>query len=154
MRDADAIETINREQLVTATDRLLLAGGRLLARRRGTPPAPRSRGSIPSLALAAQVRSSISVAPPAPRGRGSIPSLAAALALAPVVRGSHPHVIHRPLAVGSQLIPIARPTAPAAPALRPLAFDARAQRDERTVPGHRRVAVFPPLFSIGGAMRR
>jgi hypothetical protein len=28
MRDADAIEAINREQLVTATDRLLIRGGR------------------------------------------------------------------------------------------------------------------------------
>jgi len=37
MYDADAIEAINFEQLVTATDRLLLRGGRVSKRRPSVP---------------------------------------------------------------------------------------------------------------------
>ncbi len=50
MYDADAIEAINFEQLVTATDRLLLRGGRPSRRRPGIPPiAPAARGSQPQV---------------------------------------------------------------------------------------------------------
>jgi len=56
MYDADAIEAINFEQLVTATDRLLLRRGRL----------PKHRPSMPSLAP---------FAPAGPLARGSHPHL-------------------------------------------------------------------------------
>jgi len=62
MYDADAIEAINFEQLVTATDRLLLRGGRPSKRLPGRPtPAlgshhPRARGSQPRVAPGSQFR--------------------------------------------------------------------------------------------------
>jgi len=70
MHDADTIEAINREQLATATDRLLLRGGRLSKHRpstrslsahaRGswahlTQPAPVVRGLQPQIARSAVV---------------------------------------------------------------------------------------------------
>jgi hypothetical protein len=63
MQDADTIETINREQLATATDRLLLRGGRVSKRRPTRPYAPAARGSY-------------QVVPPAPLARGSQPWVA------------------------------------------------------------------------------
>ena len=46
MYDADAIEAINCEQLVTVTDRMLLRGGRISKRRPSIPSlVPLARGS-------------------------------------------------------------------------------------------------------------
>jgi hypothetical protein len=84
MRDADWIESINREQLATATDRLLLRGR--VARQR------LARGSQVQIAVAAP-----SAAPPrhpAPRAEGSQPGIG--IATPPL--GS----LHRPRAEGSQ----------------------------------------------------
>jgi hypothetical protein len=77
MYDADAIEAINFEQLVTATDRLLLRHGR----RRRLPPA-REPFSVPSLALRpARITSTI------PGYRVSGPRFA---------RGSQPRLLRKP----------------------------------------------------------
>lgn len=51
MYDADAIEAINFEQLVTVTDRLLLRGGRISKRRPSTarigpPPLPSAERTV------------------------------------------------------------------------------------------------------------
>lgn len=136
MPDTDTLETINREQLATATDRLLLGGGRAETRRRSAPLAPHARGSIPSIAYAAHVRGSTPVTPALP-GRESIPSIARA----PVVRGSHPRLLHRPLACGSPWI---APTAP-----RP--FD---PHQERTVPvRHRALSAQRSGSAVGRAAR-
>jgi len=66
MYDADAIEAINFEQLATATDRLLLRGGRGSKRRLSVPSlvphGPLARGSAPYIEQTVVVRSA-----PAPR---------------------------------------------------------------------------------------
>jgi len=71
MRDADTIETINREQLATATDRLLLRGGRVSKRRPTRPYAPAARGSYQVLPAVVPA-----VVPAAPLARGSQPWVA------------------------------------------------------------------------------
>jgi hypothetical protein len=53
MYDADTIEAINCEQLVTATDRLLIRGCRMSKRRPSIPSlGHHARGSQPSIQLA------------------------------------------------------------------------------------------------------
>jgi hypothetical protein len=95
MYSAAAIEAINCEQLVTATDRLLVRGCR----------PTRRRPTIPSLV---------------PVARGSQPDIA----LAPLARGSLPHfepgVVVRPAPAPSSIAPTA--IIRAAKASRPQAF--------------------------------
>jgi hypothetical protein len=72
MHDADTIEAINCEQLATATDRLLLRGGRLSKHR----PSTRS--------FSASTRGSwVHLTQPAPVARGSQIARSAAVARAP-----------------------------------------------------------------------
>jgi hypothetical protein len=75
MRDADAIWAINHEQLVTATDRLLVGS---------------VRGSVPSIASGARVafRTPPLGTPVRARGTGTTP----------FVRGAHPRVVQRQVA--------------------------------------------------------
>jgi hypothetical protein len=50
MYDADTIEAINFEQLATATDRMLIRGGRMSKRRPSIPSfVPLARGSQPAI---------------------------------------------------------------------------------------------------------
>jgi hypothetical protein len=67
MHDADALEAINAEQLVTATDRMLLRGGRPSKRR------PRARASYPHLPHGTGARGSWSQIGPQP-GRHTTPA--------------------------------------------------------------------------------
>jgi len=89
MYDADALEAINSEQLVTATDRMLLRGGRGSKRRpsvpslvygpRGSqpsiiPPPSFADGSQPSIHLAALARASQPSIQPATVARACQPT--------------------------------------------------------------------------------
>jgi hypothetical protein len=106
MADIDTIESINREQLATASDRLLLRGrvspqrARAWTAARGTSPAiplaPLAEGSQPQIVLPAQrwqhpappARASrtMRIVPPPAAGRGPRPLLSTiALALSPLV---------------------------------------------------------------------
>ena len=66
MHDAASIESINCEQLVTATDRLLVRGGRRHGRR-PTPPAPGAFALPPSLARGSQMNIERTIAMRLPR---------------------------------------------------------------------------------------
>ena len=88
MRDVDRIEAINREQLATATDRLLLRGR--VARQR---PA---RGSQSGIAVAAPAVAD-------PRHAGAAPTGAAPLYPAPRAQGSQPRIELRTPPLGASL---------------------------------------------------
>ena len=106
MYDADALEAINVDQLVTATDRLLLRGGQMSRRRR--PARAFATGSQPHLVIERFAQGSQPDIAIARFAQGSQPDIA----IARFGQGTQPDVVITRFARGSHPTPPAREAQP------------------------------------------